>query len=53
MRIHRSLIVNKRHIREIEAETHGEYTLTLRGGMRLKSSRTYDRNIRAWAANPF
>jgi two-component system LytT family response regulator len=53
MRIHRSLIVNKRHIREIQAETHGEYVLTLRGGMRLKSSRTYDRNIKAWAANPF
>jgi two-component system LytT family response regulator len=53
MRIHRSLIVNKRHIQEIEPVTHGEYIITLRGGTRLKSSRTYDRNIRAWAANPF
>lgn len=53
MRIHRSVIVNKRHIQEIEPVTHGEYIITLRGGIRLKSSRTYDRNIRAWAANPF
>jgi two-component system LytT family response regulator len=53
MRIHRSLIVNKRHIEQVEPLTHGEYALTLRGGTRLKSSRTYDRNIRDWAANPF
>jgi two-component system LytT family response regulator len=53
MRIHRSLIVNKRHIQEIEPVTHGEYVLTLRGGTRLKSGRTYERNIKTWAANPF
>lgn len=53
MRIHRSLIVNKRYIQEIELVTHGEYVLTLRSGTRLKSSRKYDRNIRGWAANPF
>jgi two-component system, LytTR family, response regulator len=53
MRIHRSLIVNKRYIQEVEPATHGEYVLTLRDGTRLKSSRTYDRNIRTWAANPF
>lgn len=53
MRIHRSLVVNKRYIQEIEPLTHGEYVLTLRSGTRLRSSRTYDRNIRSWAANPF
>lgn len=52
-RIHRSMIVNKRYIQEIEPITHGEYILTLRSGTRLRSSRTYDQNIRAWAANPF
>ncbi len=53
MRIHRSLIVNKRCIQEIELVTHSEYLLTLSSGTRLKSSRKYDRNIRGWAANPF
>lgn len=53
MRIHRSFIVNLRHIKEIEPAAHGEYVLTLRSGVRLKSSRSYDQNIRRWAANPF
>jgi two-component system LytT family response regulator len=53
MRIHRSLIVNKRYIREFEPVTHGEYVLTLSSGTQLKSSRKYDQNIRGWAANPF
>ena len=53
MRIHRSLIVNKRCIKEIQPAAHGEYVLTLRSGARLKSGRTYDRSIRDWAANPF
>jgi len=53
MRIHRSLIVNKRYIQEIEPATHSEYLLTLSSGTRLKSSRKYDRNIKGWVANPF
>ena len=53
MRIHRSLIVNVKHIKEVEPASHGEYVLTLRSGTRLKSSRTYDRSIRSWVSNPF
>lgn len=53
LRIHRSFIVNVKHIKEIEPAAHGECVLTLRSGVRLKSSRSYDQSIRRWAANPF
>jgi two-component system, LytTR family, response regulator len=53
MRIHRSFIVNVKHIKEIEPVAHGEHALTLRSGVRLKSSRSYDQSIRRWADNPF
>ena len=53
MRIHRSLIVNVRHIAELETGAHGEYVVVLQGGTRLQSSRTYHDKIRSWAANPF
>ena len=53
LRIHRSLIVNLRHIRELETGPHGEYVVLLQGGARLQSSRTYHDKIKQWAANPF
>jgi two-component system, LytTR family, response regulator len=53
MRIHRSLIVNIRQIREIELAANGEYVIALRCGERLQSSRTYREKIRNWASNPF
>ena len=53
LRIHRSLIVNVRHIHELETGPHGEYVVVLHGGARLQSSRSYHEKIKAWAANPF
>jgi two-component system LytT family response regulator len=53
LRIHRSLIVNLRHIRELETGPHGEYIVLLQGGARLQSSRSYHEKIKKWAANPF
>jgi len=53
LRIHRSLIVNVKHIRELETGPHGEYIVVLQGGARLQSSRTHHEKIKAWASNPF
>jgi two-component system LytT family response regulator len=53
LRIHRSLIVNVRHIQELETGPHGEYLVVLRNGVRLQSSRSYHEKIKRWAANPF
>jgi two-component system LytT family response regulator len=53
LRIHRSVIVNVRHVRELETGPHGEYIVVLQGGARLQSSRSYHEKIKAWAANPF
>ncbi len=53
LRIHRSLIVNVRHVHELETGPHGEYIVVLQGGMRLQSSRSYHEKIKQWAANPF
>jgi two-component system LytT family response regulator len=53
LRIHRSLIVNVRHIQELETGPHGEYIVVLKSGARLQSSRSYHEKIKRWAANPF
>ena len=53
LRIHRSLIVNTRRIRELETGPHGEYVVVLQGGTRLQSSRSHHERIKAWASNPF
>jgi two-component system LytT family response regulator len=53
LRIHRSLLVNVREVKELETATHGEYVFVLRSGVRLQSSRTYNDAIKEWAANPF
>jgi len=53
LRIHRSMIVNVKHIRELETGPHGEYIVVLQGGTRLQSSRTHHEKIKAWASNPF
>jgi two-component system LytT family response regulator len=53
LRIHRSLIVNVRHVQELETGPHGEYIVVLKGGARLQSSRSYHDRIKKWAANPF
>jgi two-component system, LytTR family, response regulator len=53
LRIHRSLIVNVKHVHELETGAHGEYIVVLTGGARLQSSRSYHDKIKAWASNPF
>lgn len=40
-RIHRSTIVNIAHVEEIRTHPNGEATVILRGGQRLKRSRSY------------
>jgi two-component system LytT family response regulator len=53
LRIHRSLIVNMRCIKELEPVMHGEYLITLHSGARLQSGRMYSEKLRTFAANPF
>lgn len=51
VRIHRSMIVNVRHVRQIETAAHGDYVLTLDNGVRVQSSRTYGEIIKKWVSN--
>jgi two-component system LytT family response regulator len=53
LRIHRSLIVNVRRIKEIQAGAHADYVIVLDTGVRLQSGRTYHDRIKALTANPF
>jgi two-component system, LytTR family, response regulator len=53
LRIHRSMIVNAKQIRELETGPHGEYVVVLKDGTKLQSSRSYHDKIKRWAANPF
>lgn len=53
LRIHRSVIVNLRRIKDLQSGAHGEYVITLRDGARLESGRTYSQRLRALANNPF
>jgi two-component system, LytTR family, response regulator len=53
LRIHRSLIINVKHVHELETGPHGEYIVVLHGGTRLQSSRSYHEKIKKWASNPF
>lgn len=51
VRIHRSVIVNVRHIKQIETAAPGEYALTLDNGICIQSSRTYSEIIKSWVSN--
>jgi two-component system LytT family response regulator len=46
LRVHRSAIVNLERIASVEPYFHGEYTLTLRDGTKLTSSRTHSARLR-------
>jgi two-component system, LytTR family, response regulator len=50
-RIHRSAIVNVRHIKQIETAGQGDYVLTLDNGFCIESSRTYGEIIKRWVSN--
>ncbi len=41
LRIHRSLLVNQKKVRELHPLFNGEYTIVLHSGKKLKSSRSY------------
>jgi two-component system LytT family response regulator len=53
LRIHRSLIVNVKRIKELQPAFHGEYVVTLRDGTQLQSGRVYHEKLKMLAANPF
>ena len=47
LRIHRSTIVNRDHIKALAPVSNGEYVLTLHDGTRLASSRSYRARVQA------
>jgi two-component system, LytTR family, response regulator len=53
VRIHRSVIVNIKRIKELQAALHGEYVVTLENGVRLQSGRVYNEKLRMLSTNPF
>jgi two-component system LytT family response regulator len=53
LRVHRSLIVNVGRIQSLQPAVHGEYVITLRNDVRLRSGRTYSDKLKALADNPF
>jgi two-component system, LytTR family, response regulator len=53
VRIHRSIIVNVGRIQSLEPVVHGEYVVTLRNDVRLRSGRAYSETLKSLAANPF
>jgi two-component system, LytTR family, response regulator len=53
LRVHRSIIVNVRKIKELQPALHGEYSVTLESGVRLQSGRIYNQKLKALSANPF
>lgn len=52
-RIHRSVIVNVKRIKELQPALHGEYVITLENGVRLQSGRIYHEKLKALGGNPF
>jgi two-component system LytT family response regulator len=53
LRIHRSYIVNLRHVKQLWMLAHGQYVVELSSGHRLQSGRTYGDRIRTLLSNPF
>lgn len=53
LRVHRSLIVNVRRIRELHPLFHGEYQITLKDGVQLTSSRGYRNRLQQLFDNKF
>jgi two-component system, LytTR family, response regulator len=53
VRIHRSLIVNVKRIKQVWTLSHGQYVVELVSGERLQSGRTYADKVRQLLSNPF
>jgi two-component system LytT family response regulator len=47
VRIHRSIIVNARRVREVQPWFKGDYVLTLNDGTKLRSGRTYRQSVQS------
>lgn len=45
LRIHRSVIINTRHIREMARQLYGDYEVTLSNGAKFSSGRAYRRRV--------
>lgn len=52
VRIHRSAAVNTSRIRELQARSHGDFTLVLKDGTELTLSRGYRAHIEGWLRQP-
>jgi two-component system LytT family response regulator len=53
LRVHRSIIVNVRRVKELQPMSHWEYAITLHTGVRLQSGRMYHAALKALADNSF
>ncbi|HEX8265715.1 MAG TPA: LytTR family DNA-binding domain-containing protein [Pyrinomonadaceae bacterium] len=53
LRIHRSTIVQLKHIKELQPLFHGEYEIKLRDGTKLTSSRSYRDKLQVLLENSF
>jgi two-component system LytT family response regulator len=53
LRIHRSVIVNVKRIKQMQPVMHGEFVITLANGVRLQSGRSYTDRLKTLAENPF
>lgn len=53
LRVHRSIVVNVTRIKELQPAQHGEFVISLTGGVRLQSGRSYSEKLKSLAANPF
>lgn len=52
IRVHRSIVVATRMIRDLEPSGHGEYDIRLHSGLQLTTGRTYHAQIRKLTQNP-
>ena len=52
IRVHRSIVVATRMIRDLEPSGHGEYDIRLVSGIQLTTGRTYHAQIRRLTQNP-
>jgi two-component system LytT family response regulator len=53
VRIHRSILVNMRSIKELRPVLHGEYAIILHNGVHLRSGRTYHDTVKSLISNSF
>ena len=49
VRIHRSILINRRSVQEVRPFLTGEYGLRLKNGKDLTVTRTYKKNLKALA----